>query len=199
LCVGVVLSCANATSGEMHLGKGPEVMAKWQAMPDYGGKLLDVYKKYTDEWGRAFPRQAISLHMAPVLDLGPSFLKQVIEYGLNKYPERFTIQNCQLSGRGENRRSITVALILEYRDRAHYGFQSLASFAGRGEDRMGSMEVAALNMVRCQGEYWELWHGDGMNPDISGKVLKAWQEAKQLGYDAYREKLISEGKYRSRR
>jgi hypothetical protein len=64
---------------------------------------------------------------------------------------------------------------------------------------MGSIEVAALNMVRCQGEYWELWHRDGMRPDISGKVLRSWQEAKELGYDAYRKKLISEGKYRPRR
>jgi hypothetical protein len=199
LCVGVVLSCANATSGEMHLHKGPDQLAKWQAMPDYGSKLLDVYKKYIDEWGRAFPRQAISLHMSKVLDLGPSFLERVVEYGLSKYPERFTIQNCQLTGRGENTRSMTFALILEYRDRAHHGFQSLASFDGLGEDRMGSIEVAALNMVHCQGEYWELWPRDGMRPDISGKVLRSWQEAKELGYEAYRKKLISEGKYRPRR
>src|SRR5204863_6509745 len=102
LCVGVVLSCANTISGEMHLTKSQEDLAKWHAMGDYGGKLLDVYKKYIDEWGKVFPRQAISLHLGKVLDLGPAFLERVVDYGLSKYPERFTIQNCGLTGRRED-------------------------------------------------------------------------------------------------
>lgn len=45
LCVGVVLTCANAMSAEMHLTKTRSDLAKWQAMGDYEGMLLDVYKK----------------------------------------------------------------------------------------------------------------------------------------------------------
>src|SRR6266478_6437042 len=56
LCVGVVLTCANFMSKEMHLPKTPEDRAKWNAMGDYGAKLLDVYKKYTDEWAKGFPK-----------------------------------------------------------------------------------------------------------------------------------------------
>lgn len=198
LCVGVVLTCANAMSAEMHLTKGRSDLAKWQAMGDYEARLLEVYKKYTDEWAKAFPRQAISLHLAKVLDLPPTFCKQVVDYGLSKYPERFTIQSCQLTGRREDVGMMTYDLIREYRERAHHGFQSLASFGGRG-DRMGSIEMAALNVVHADGEYWELWHGDGMSLEISAAVNNAWEEAKRLGYEGYKKKLISEGKYRQQR
>ena len=195
LCVSVVLTCANALSAEMHLTKTREDLAKWQAMGDYEGKLLDVYKKYTDEWAKAFPRQAISLHLAKVLDLPPTFCARIVDYGLSKYPARFTIQNCQLSGRRENAGVMTYELIQKYRERAHHGFQSVAGFGGNG-DRMGSIEMAALNVVHAEGEYWELWHGDGMSLETSSAVVRAWEEAKRLGYDAYKKKLMSEGKYR---
>lgn len=51
---------------------------------------------------------------------------------------------------------------------------------------------------RAGGEYWELWHGDGFSNETSAAVAKIWQEARRLGYDDYRKKLISEGKYRQR-
>ena len=197
LCVSVVLTCANAMSAEMHLTKTRADLAKWHAMGDYEGKLFDVYKKYTDEWAKAFPRQAISLHLAKVLDLAPTFCSRIVDYGLSKYPTRFTIQNCQLTGRREDAGSMTYDLILRYGERAHHGFQSVAGFGGGG-GRMGSIEIAALNVVRAQGEYWELWHGDGMSRETSAAVTDAWKEAKQLGYDAYKKKLMSEGKYRQR-
>jgi hypothetical protein len=85
-------------------------------------------------------------------------------------------------------------LILKYGDRLHHGFQSLAGFSHGGE-RMGSIEMAALNVVRATGEYWELWHGDGMNPQVSAAVLAAWEEAKKLRYEDYKRKLIAEGRY----
>jgi hypothetical protein len=197
LCVSVVLTCANALSAEMHLPKTREDLAKWRALGDYETKLLEVYKKYTDEWAKAFPHQAISLHLAKVLDLPPAFSARIVDYGLSKYPSRFTIQNCQLTGRKEDSGSMTYDLIQEYRNRAHHGFQSVAGFGGK-RDRMGSIEMAALNVVHAQGEYWELWHGDGMSQETSTAVSNAWREAKELGYDAYKRKLISEGKYRQR-
>jgi Beta-galactosidase len=194
-CVSVVLTCANFMSKEMYLPKTPEDRAKWKAMGDYEAKLLEVYKKYTDEWAKAFPHQAISLHLSQVLDLPSAFFEHIIDYGVSKYPERFTIQNCQLTGRAEDTGLMSYNLIQKYQDRAHHGFQSLAGFAHSG-DRMGSMEMAALNMVHADGEYWELWYGDGMNPQICGAVDKAWREAKQLGYNGYKKKLIANGSYR---
>jgi hypothetical protein len=55
-------------------------------------------------------------------------------------------------------------LVQKYGDRVHHGFQSLAR------------------------EYWELWHGDGFNRETSSSVAKVWQEAKEMGYDAYKKK-----------
>jgi hypothetical protein len=197
LCVSVVLTCANFMSAEMHLPKMPEDLAKWETLGNYQEKLLDVYKKYTDEWARAFPKQEISLHVSKVLHLPPEFCERIIDYGLSKYPERFTIQNCQLTGRREDTGMMSYDLVQKYRDRAHHGFQSLARLS-RPNKRMGSIEMAVLNMVHAQGEYWELWHGDGMSVETSTAVARAWEEARRVGYDAYKKQLISEGKYRER-
>ena len=197
LCVSVVLTCANFMSAEMHLPKTREDLAKWAALGNYQEKLLDVYKKYTDEWARAFPKQEVSLHVSKVLDLPPEFFERIVDYGLSKYPERFTIQNCQLTGRREDTGMMSYDLVQKYRDRAHHGFQSLARLS-RPNERMGSIEMAVLNMVHAQGEYWELWHGDGMSVEASTAVARAWEEARRVGYDAYKKKLIAEGKYRER-
>jgi hypothetical protein len=197
LCVSVVLTCANFMGGEMHLPKSPEDLAKWRALGNYEEKLLEVYKKYTDEWAKAFPRQEISLHLSKVLDMPPQFCERVIDYGLSKYPDRFSIQNCQLTGRREDTGMMTYDLIQKYRDQGHHGFQSLASLA-HGSERMGSIEMAVLNVVHAQGEYWELWHGDGMSVETSTATARVWEEARRLGYNAYKNKLISEGEYRTR-
>ena len=149
LCVSVVLTCANFMSAEMHLPKTREDLAKWAALGNYQEKLLDVYKKYTDEWARAFPRQEISLHISKVVDLPPEFFERIVDYGLSKYPSRFTIQNCQLTGRREDTGMMTYDLIQKYRDRAHHGFQSLAGLSHPNE-RMGSIEMA-VQCGRCRG------------------------------------------------
>jgi Beta-galactosidase len=195
LCVSVVLTCANYMGAEMHLPKRPEDRAKWNAMGDCEAKLLEVYMKYTDEWAKAFPKQAISLHLSQVLDLPSRFFERIIDYGLSKYAERFTIQNCQLRGRKEDTGLQSYDLVQKYRDRAHHGFQSVAGFSHSGE-RMGSIQMAVLNLVHANGEYWELWHGDGVSAETSARIAKAWEKARRLGYDAYKDNLISEGSYR---
>ena len=195
LCVSVVLTCANFNSSEMHLPKTPADRAKWEAMGNYETRLLEVYKKYTDEWGKAFPHQAITLHLSQVLDLPSAFFERIIDYGLSKYPERFTIQNCQLTGRAEDTAIISYNLVQKYADHAHHGFQSAAGLS-HGNERMGSLEMAVLNVIHAKGEYWELWHGDGVRVETSARIAKAWEEGRRLGYDAYKQKLISEGSYR---
>ena len=195
LCIGVVLTCANFVGAEMHLPKRPEDRAKWKSMGNYEDKLLKVYCKYTDEWAKAFPHQQISLHLSKVLNLPPTFNERVVEYGLSKYPQRFTIQNCQLTGRKEDIGKMSYDLVMKYRGRLHHGFQSLAGFSHGGE-RMGSVQMAVLNVVHADGEYWELWHDDGLSAETSGEVAKAWDEARRLGYDEYKKKLMSERNYR---
>ncbi len=195
LCVSVVLTCANFLSAEMHLPKTQSDLGKWAALGNYNEKLFDTYGRFTDEWARSFPRQEISLHLSKVLNLPASFCKRVIDFGLSKYPERFTIQNCQLTGRREDTGMMTYDLVQEYSTRAHHGFQSVASLS-RPNDRMGSMEMAALNVVHAKGSYWELWHGDGFDPKTCEAISRTWEEARGLGYDGYKRLLVSEGKYR---
>jgi hypothetical protein len=195
LCVSVVLTCANFMSSEMHLPKTAEDRAKWNAMGDYEAKLLAVYKKYTDQWSKAFPKQAITLHLSQVLDLPWTFFERIVDYGVSKYPERFTIQNCQLTGRRDDTGIQSYDLIQKYRDRAHHGFQSAAALS-RGGERMGSTEMAVLNVVHAQGEYWELWHGDGLSVETCAAITQAWEKAKAQGYDDYKKNLIVAGKYR---
>ena len=90
---------------------------------------------------------------------------------------------------------MTYDLVRKYSDRAHHGFQSLAGLTHENE-RMGSIEMAALNVVHGQGEYWELWTGDGLNPETSAAVSRSWEEARRLGYEGYKQKLVSDGRYR---
>jgi hypothetical protein len=198
LCVSVVLTCANFMSAEMHLPKSSSDLAHWRALGDYQAKLFDVYKEFTDVWGKAFPNQEISLHLTKVLNLSPSFCERIIDYGIEKYPGRFSIQNCQLTGRKEDYGMMTYDLIQQYRDRVHHGFQSLARLNGP-DGRMGTPEMAALNLVHAKAEFWELWHGEGFDPKVAIHANKVWQEARQLGYDGYKKKLIADGNYRTRR
>ena len=37
-----------------------------------------------------------------------------------------------------------------------------------------------------------------LSVETSAAVARAWEEGRRLGYDAYKKKLISEGKYRER-
>ena len=198
LCVGVVLTCANFLSAEMHLPKSPADLAHWRSFGDYEKRLLEVYETFTDIWAKAFPHQEICLHLSKVLRLPPEFCEKIIDQGISKYPSRFSIQSCQLTGRKEDTGVMTYDLIQKYRDRALHGFQSLAALDG-ADGRMGSAEMAALNIVHARGQFWELWHGDGFDPLKASKADRALREANELGYERYKEKLISEGKYRSGR
>ena len=66
-------------------------------------------------------------------------------------------------------------------------------------ERIGTIEMAALSLVRAGGESWELWHGDGFSLEASGVVSRIWREAKSLGHEADKKKLISEENYRQQR
>jgi hypothetical protein len=196
LCISVAITGANALSAEMGLPKRPEDLARWRSLGDYRGRLLEVYQRLIDAWAGAFPRQELSLHLSKVLDLkADELVEPVIDYGLSAYPQRFAIQENALSGRREGIGREPYDVIMRYRERVHHGFQSVAGFLHQGE-RMGSVEMAALNVVHAGGAFWELWHGDGMSLEISQQVATVWGEATRMGYEAYRGKLIAEGRYR---
>ena len=197
-CVAATLTCANYMSAEMHLPKSPEDMKQWAKVGFTTDKLLRVYCQYMDEWAAAFPRQLICLHMSKTTNLSDmsdhEFVERIVRYGLEKHPRQFALQNNGLNGRRENRDDPDHPLY-KFKDRLLNGYQSVASFTTTPE-RQGSIEMSTLNFVRADAEYWELWEADGMSSETCRKVQAAVDEARGLGYDAYKKKLIETGRYR---
>jgi hypothetical protein len=197
-CAGVTLTCANFMSSEMHLPKSPKDMENWSKLGLTGKRLLAVYDKYMDEWAAAFPRQTVSLHMspsAPLPDLAADELSgRITLYGIERHPRQFALQNNILQGRKEAEFSPDYP-IFKYKGRVLNGYQSLASFL-KTPERQGSIEMAALNFVRAGAQYWELWKGDALDAGTCARVAAAVEEARNLGYERYKQKLIQAGLYR---
>jgi hypothetical protein len=169
LCVAVTITGANFQSAEAHLPKGPKDLEKWKAL-EYRDKLSKAYERYIDIFAAAFPRQQLCLHLSVAVNAKDGVLEDAVAYGVQKYPDRFTLQNCQLSGKGTNAGLYSYALIQKYVGKAHVGYQSLALLSeGENGARMGSPKQAVENFVRGHGEYWELWDGNGRDP-----VLCKW-------------------------
>jgi len=80
-------------------------------------------------------------------------VESFIDYGVSKYPERFTIQKCHLRGRREHTGTLSYDLIQKFQDRAHRCFQSVVGFS-RGGEKMASIEMAVPNVVHAKGDYW---------------------------------------------
>ncbi|OPZ06334.1 MAG: hypothetical protein BWZ10_02968 [candidate division BRC1 bacterium ADurb.BinA364] len=181
----------------MHLPRRPEDMKRWEEAGLTADKLLGVYCRFMDEWAAAFPRQSVCLHMSKTAELAgisPNrFVERIVLYGLEKHPAQFALQNNGLNGRKETE-SDPEHPIQKYKDRLLNGYQSLASF--RTPERQGSIEMAALNFVRMDSEYWELWEADGLDAETCRRVQAAVDEARSLGYEAYKRRLIETGRYR---
>jgi len=195
-CVAVTLTCANYQSAEMHLPKRPEDMKRWAELGLTPERLLKVYFQYMDEWAAAFPRQLICLHMSKTTDLSgmsdDQFSERIVQYGLEKHADQFALQSNGLNGRKE-RMDDPGNPIMKYRGRLINGFQSFASF--RTPERQGSIEMATLNYVKADAEYWELWGEDGLSSETCRRVQAAVDEAQRLGYESYKHKLIETGRY----
>ena len=132
-----------------------------------------------------------------MLDLPDYFCECIIDYASEKYLERFSLQDCQLVGRGERSGMPSYDLVQKCRC-AGTSWIRKALPGCLAQTKGGPHRNGGLNIVRADGEYWELWHGDGFSRETAAAVKKTWQEARQPGYDAYRKKLISEDKYRQR-
>jgi arylsulfatase A-like enzyme len=161
LCVAVAITGANFQSAEAHLPKNPKDREKWKAL-EYRDKLSKAYERYIDIFAGAFPRQQLCLHLSVAVDAKDGVLEEAVDYGVQRHPDRFTLQNCQLSGRGDNTRLFSYPLTQKYAGKVHVGYQSLAALGeGPAGARMGNSQKAVENYVRGHGEYWELWDANG--------------------------------------
>jgi hypothetical protein len=196
--VSVTLTCANFMSSEMHLPKTGQDVETWKTFGLTGAKLLSVYNQYTDEWAAAFPGQYLCLHMSPstsLPDLSADELAAAISaYAIERHPGKFALQRNTLMGRREMDARPGDPMF-KYKDRLLVGYQSVSAFLH--PERQGTIEMSALNFVHADAHYWELWHGDGRDTETCKKVAAAIEEARKLGYEKYKQKLIAAGLYRT--
>ncbi len=184
-CAGIVITGANYQSGESHLPKEPEDREKWEKL-NYQDYLAGAYERIIGIWAEAFPKQQLCLHVSVPITRSDGILDKVIENASKEYPDRFTLQNCQLNGKKDNISLYSYGLIQKYVGRLHVGYQSVAYI---GSERQGDTKVSIYNYVRGKGEYWELWRGNSLDVDLCESLLKEIDRAREIGIDAYRESL----------
>lgn len=189
-CAGVVITGANYQSGETHLPKEPEDRENWEQLK-YKEYLPAAYDRIVDIWAAAFPRQQICLHASVIIHRDDGILERVIERAAQAYPDRFTLQNCQLSGKRDNMSLYSYGLINRYVGRLHVGYQSLALL---GSERQGDTQVSIYNYIRGKGEYWELWKGNSTDAGFCEYLIGEISRARGMGADAYRSELEAAGK-----
>lgn len=178
--ISITVTGVNFLSSELHLPKRKEDMEKWKKYSDYKNKIASALKKSIDFFAQKFPNQQLCLHITLPLEKMHNEVEKIIEYGITKYPDRFTIQSCQLHGRNDNSKVFSYQVIMKYKDKIHNGFQSLSGWKyKKSAKRMGSMEMAVLNFLRADGEYWELWKGDGGTIEIFNKLNTIFNDAKK--------------------
>ena len=164
LCAAVAITGANFQSAEVHLPKRPEDIERWETL-GYREKLPEAYERYIDLFAEAFPRQQLCLHISTAVRKDDGIMENAVAYGARRYPDRLTLQNCQLNGKSNNTRLYSYALLQQYAGKLHLGYQSLALIAeGERGKRMGDPQRAVANFVRGHGEYWELWDANGRDP-----------------------------------
>lgn len=189
-CAGVTIAGANYQSAETHLPKEPADRDKWDQL-NYLEHLPRAYRRLIDIFAAAFPKQQLCLHAAVAIRRDDGVIDSVIADAAKRYPDRFTLQNCQLSGKRDNASLYSYGLIQQYTGRLHVGYQSLAYL---GSERQGDTQVSVYNYVRGQGEYWELWRGNALDPELCQWLLKEIARAKKMGAQAYRDELLKQKK-----
>ena len=68
----------------------------------------------------------------------------------------------------------------------HIGYQSLALLGG---DRQGDSRLSVSNYVKGEGEFWELWDGNGRDPEFAAGWSTKLPSAIACGPAAYRPQL----------
>lgn len=196
--ISVAITIANLQSPEWGWSPdaGKENASQWRRDPDYPGKLKQCWILAIDQFAKLFPKQQLCLE-ASSTPLGlEQVADEIIEYGISRYPERFTIQTNQLMGRKDMSGARPFQRILKYKNKIHHGFQNLAGWTSpRNSARQGTMEMTAYNFILADSEYLEVWHGDGMNMETLRRLTSALTEAQTLGPEKYKEKLLAEGKF----
>lgn len=198
--IAIALTMANFMSPEWHLPKSQEDMRNWNSLGDPQEKIAKVWMDAIDLFGGLFPLQQLCLEASstPIKDMNNE-RDQIIEYGIMKYPDRFSIQINQLMGKFDQKGLDAYDTLLAYKDRAYIGVQNVSGWHWpQAALRQGSMELSILNYLQTGARYWELWDGDGDDLEILEKLSAMRLEADTMGFEKYKQKLRNEGLYKTR-
>ena len=136
------------------------------------GNTLIFYKQ-RDHWAWTIP---IAPNLISIGVVAPAAYFK--EQGLNK--TEYLRKEMMTLNPDLTRRITNTSFAEEVRSVTSYSY-STTDYAGKG--------------FICVGDS----HGDGFSATTSSQAASAWGEARRLGYEAYKKKLIAEGKYRQRR
>lgn len=196
----ISITVATFMSPEWHLPHSVDDRRQWKKLGAFDGKLEAAWKDGIDRFAKLFPNQFLMVEASsyPAGDkvLGDS----IIDYGAKNYAGRFVVQMNQLTGRYDQIDRPTYMKLLDYRNKygssVIIGLQNLKgwSFPGLSEQQ-GSKEMTAFNYLQAEGEYWELWYGDGKSKETTEMLNNFLEQGRRLGMKKFKEKLISEGKY----
>jgi hypothetical protein len=175
-------------------------LKNWERYPGYKQKLVEEAKYAIDKYANLFPDKQLTFELGMLVGARRSEreIREILEHGFSKHPQRFTIQNDQLNGKFDNSGMFTYRLIMDFKDRGHNGFQSLSAWCHTTTaKRQGSMELAVLNYIKPGAGYWQLWYGDGSNIKVCSKLAVMLKEAEDMGYEKYLARLKKENKYKT--
>lgn len=197
----ITATVATFMSPEWHLPHSASDREKWRQLNAFDGKLEKVWKQGIDRFAKLFYAQFIVVEASsyPVgqKDLGDS----VIDYGVKNYAGRFAVQINQLMGRVDQIDRPTYIKLRDYRDiygsRIVIGLQNLKGWSFPGiRKKQGSKEMTAFNYLQADGEYWELWYGDGKNKETVATLQALIDQGRAQGLLKFKEELLANDKYR---
>lgn len=197
--IAIAMTVACYMSPEWHLPMRPEEMAQWRRLDvNYAEKIKETWCEAIDRYAELFPNQQLCLEASDDPLHAHKEANEIIEYGATKFPRRFTIQTDQLDGKKEDSGYFAFDRVVRYKDRIHHGFENLAEWRGGPNGAQGSMEMTVYNFLVADSEYLEILLDDGTNIETTEKFYETLNQAKELGVDKYKEKLIQDGKFRPR-
>lgn len=197
----ITVTAATFMSPEWHLPHSSSDRKQWNSLEDYVGNLEQAWKFGINRFATLFPNQVLIIE-ASSYPVGEKELgDNIIDYGVKKYPGRFAVQINQLSGNFDQVNRPTYSKLLDYRKRYGsdliIGLQNLRGWTyPKIRKEQGSMEMTAFNYLQAEGEYWELWYGDGRSNETTLTLQCLIDLGKKLGLDKFQEKLATDRKYR---
>lgn len=159
---------------ESYFAKRPEDASALQRV---GGvrKWVEGAKKVIDLHAAAFARTPFIMAMAPPVPgpAGESALREVVEYGVNKYPGRFGVMHHGLNAKSSSK-YLPNRLVSGLSDKTTVGFQMVWSTQGQNAPRIrGSLRDALDRAQELRAHFVEVYAVDCDNPTYAGDLREA--------------------------